>query len=266
MYKLIALDIDGTLLTTDHKISELTRRTITEVSDTGIPVVICTGRAIQGVEPIIDELNLDLPFITYNGAMILMGKSKELLFEQKLSKEDAIDIYQLGQHYDTTIILWNHNKLYVNKLNERATKYGKAANTEPIVIQDIVEVVKDGATKLLWYDDVKTISKFESSVLNQIGDTINYHTSKPFYLEFVDYRASKALALKRLGQKLNIKQHEMIAVGDGFNDLSMIKYAGLGVAMGNASRVIKEAADYVTYSNDQDGIAQVINKFVFNRS
>jgi hypothetical protein len=84
------------------------------------------------------------------------------------------------------------------------------------------------------------------------------------FLEFVDIKASKAIAMAKIGQHYNIKQSEMIAVGDGFNDLSMIEYAGLGVAMGNADNEVKRIADYVTRSNDEDGVAHVINKFILN--
>jgi Cof subfamily protein (haloacid dehalogenase superfamily) len=118
---------------------------------------------------------------------------------------------------------------------------------------------------MLWYDDIERINSFERELHGKLGPSVNFHTSQPIYLEFVDRNASKAIALEKLGQYYNIKREEMIAVGDGFNDLSMIEYAGLGVAMENAPDEVKKAADFLTLSNEEDGVAFVIEKFIFNQ-
>ncbi len=261
-YKLMAVDIDGTLLNSENKLTKETKNAIKLAVEKGLLFTICSGRPIQGVEELINELELDLPFITYNGAMVVMGKSKEILYEQKLSLKDARDIIQLGENYNTTIIIWTNNKLYVNKMNEQAVKYGELARTQPILIENPDHVIANGATKILWYDEVENIDKYENEIRKILSANINYHTSKPIFLEFVDKNASKAIAMEKLGEHFNIDRSEMIAVGDGFNDLSMIEYAGLGVAMANARDEIKAMADYVTLSNDEDGVAHVIEEFV----
>lgn len=261
-YKLMAVDIDGTLLDSKGNITEGNKKAIALGVENGLIFTISTGRPIQGVQPLIDRLNLDLPFITYNGAMVVMGKSREILYEQKLSIEDAERIIGLGEDYGTTIIVWSNNRLYVNRMNERGRKYGELSKTEPVLMENPGEIVKSGVTKILWYDEVETIEKFEREVGAHLGESVNFHTSQPFFLEFVDRNASKAIAMEKLGQHFGIAREEMIAVGDGFNDLSMIEYAGLGVAMANAKDAIKERADFVTLSNDEDGVGHVIYKFV----
>jgi hypothetical protein len=194
--------------------------------------------------------------------MVVMGKSKKILYEQKLTPEDAKNVYLLGEKYNTTIIVWTNNILYVNQFNEKSKKYGELCNTQPILMKDIDEVMKEGVTKVLWYDEVELIERYQEEVGKFLSSSINHHTSRPFFLEFVDKNASKAIAMEKLGKHYGIEQSEMIAVGDGFNDLSMMEYAGLGVAMANAKDVIKEKADYVTLSNDENGVAHVIYKFV----
>jgi Cof subfamily protein (haloacid dehalogenase superfamily) len=261
-YRLIAVDIDGTLLDSKNNITGVTKDAIKRAVKSGIIFTISTGRPIQAVEYINRELSLDVPFITYNGAMVVMGRSGKILYEQGMNTGDAEKIYNLGIKYDTSVMLWAENRLYVNRLDDRAQKYGEQANTKPVLIKGIHEILKYGVTKILWYDEVETINIFNQEAGKYLSENINYHTSKPFYLEFVDKKASKGIALKKIGEHYHISHEAMIAVGDGFNDISMIKYAGLGVAMGNAPDAVKQQADYITLSNDEDGLAHVINKFV----
>lgn len=261
-YKLMAVDIDGTLVDSSGKITDETKKAIKLAVDNGLIFTICTGRPIQGVSPLSDSLGLDLPFITYNGAMVVMGKSRRILYEKNMSAKDAANIIRLGENYKTSIMVWKDNKLYSNELNEKAYKYGSLSGTTPLLIEDVNEMVKEGVTKILWYDHVETIQKYEKELRECLGDSINFHTSQPFFLEFVDKDASKGIALMKLGEHFGIGADEMIAVGDGFNDLSMIEYAGLGVAMDNAHKAIKEKADYITLSNDEDGVAHLIYKFI----
>jgi Cof subfamily protein (haloacid dehalogenase superfamily) len=263
-YKLIAVDVDGTLLNSDGNISEVTKKAVKLGIEKGLIFTISTGRPIQGVEPLIKKLELDcdLPFITYNGAMVVLGKSREILYDQRLSSIDAYQIMSLGKKYDVTIAVWKDNKLYISEINERSAKYKEIAKVEPLLIKDENEIIKDGVTKILWYGETEQIQVLEKEVGKYLSSNINIHTSRPMFLEFVDKNASKAIAMEKIGEHFGINQSEMIAVGDGSNDLSMIEYAGLGVAMANAKQSVKDMADFITLSNDEDGVAHVINKFV----
>ncbi len=265
MYKLIATDIDGTLLDSQKNLTGETLKAIRLAVEQGVIFTICTGRPIQGVEPLIAKLDLDLPFITYNGAVIVKGKSKEVLYDQKMSPADVKTVMRLGEHLGATNLLWVNNQLYADPLNENALQYSRISKTPPQPITDLEALLAQGVTKVLWCDEVETINRWHEMVGPFLTPTINYHTSQPFLLEFVDHEVSKAKALARLGAIYGIKQEEMIAIGDGFNDLSMIKYAGLGVAMANAPEAIKAEADYITLSNDEDGVAHVIYRFVLEK-
>lgn len=265
-YRLMAVDVDGTLLDSNDRISDRTKRAINRAIDKGLIFTISSGRPVQGVQPIISELGLkgDMPFICYNGAMVVMGKSGEILYEQSLSAQNAKKIYMLGQSYGTTVMIWTGNSLYVNRLDERAYKYGMQAYAIPRLAENTDELLANGATKLLWYDEIEIINKYQQEARDIFGDEINIHTSKPFFLEFVDSGASKAIAMQKLGDHFGIARGQMIAVGDGLNDISMIEYAGLGVAMGNSDPEVIEKADFVTLSNDDDGVAYVIEKYILS--
>lgn len=260
------MDVDGTLLDSNEKISERTRQTINRAIDKGIIFTICSGRPVQGVLPIIRELKLkeDMPFISYNGAMIVAGAEGEVIYERPLSAENARRIFKLGQDFGTTVMVWTGNRLYANRLDERAEIYGIQSRVSPQLAENTDDLLKNGATKLLWYDETEVINKYLLRSREILGAQIDINTSKPYYLEFVDARASKAIAMKKLGKYLGIARREMIAVGDGLNDISMIEYAGLGVAMGNSNPEVIEKADFVTLSNDNDGVAYVIEKYILN--
>ncbi|NLW60254.1 MAG: HAD family phosphatase [Firmicutes bacterium] len=265
-YKLVAVDIDGTLLDSKRNLTPETQKAIAEAVAAGVIFTICTGRPIQGVEPLIEQLGLDLPFITYNGAMIVMGKSGKILYTQTMRGEDAKIVYQLGKKLGTTVVIWANNQLYVQPLGPEANAYARMVHSEPKPITDLEALLAQGVTKVLFYDEVETIRHYEKAIAPDVPPTVNYCTSQPFLLEFVDQKVSKANALARLGAYYGISREEMIAIGDGFNDLSMIKYAGLGIAMANAEAAIKQQADYVTLSNDENGVAHAIYRFCLNKA
>jgi len=269
-YKLLAVDIDGTLLDSEGKLRSETEEAIKQGLKRGMIFAISTGRPVQGVQAFIDRFGVDLPVIAYNGAMVVLGKSRKILYKCSMNTEDAVEIINLGNKYGTCVFAWADDRLFANNLGERAYEYSKISGVPPVILESAESVAALGVMKVLWYDTVEAIGEYKKKLdeyfrldaHRAIGDNVNYHTSQPYFLEFVDKRASKAKALEKLGEHFGIDRSEIIAVGDGFNDLSMIEYAGLGVAMGNAHASIKEKADYITLSNDENGVAHVIHKFI----
>jgi len=261
-YKLMAVDIDGTLVNDAGMITEVTKKAIKSAVEAGLIFTIATGRPIQGVEHFNELLGLDLPYITYNGSMVVMGKSREILYEKKMDPDDAKHIYQMGTDYGSTVIVWAHNKLYVNDMNADAKLYSKQAHQAALLMENTDVVLESGVSKILWIDTIQNIDRLKMDVIGKVSENVNFHTSKPIYIEFVDKDASKAIAMEKLGKHFGIKREEMIAVGDGENDLSMIEYAGLGIAMANADEKVKEMADAITLSNEEDGVAAVIDRYV----
>lgn len=261
-YKLIAVDMDGTLLTNSKEITPKTIETVKKAQEAGALFAISTGRPIQGVEKYNHLLNLEGPQITYNGAMIVDAKTKKVLFEQGLDREDAKRILEEGRKRGTTMCIWSQNQLYGNVLDERINKYKKLTNVEPLLMENEEELLDQGITKILWYDEVENINAWQEELKEVKFDSVTFCTSQPFFLEFFNSKVSKAVAMEKIGEIYGIKQEEMIAAGDGYNDLAMIEYAGLGVAMENAVDGVKAAAQYITASNEEDGVAKVIEKFI----
>lgn len=263
-YKFTAADMDGTLLNDANEITKHTVENIRLAVSQGLIFSICTGRPIQGVERYLRQLGIQGPVITYNGAMILDSATGRILYRQELDRKNGRRILEIGLNYNTTMCIWSDNKLYGNQLNERIYKYSQAANVTPILMPSIDELLSQGITKILWYDDTSKIQQIEKELQETAPfQSITFCTSKPFYLEFFSSKVSKAAAIDRIGELYGFTQAETIAIGDGFNDLSMIRHAALGVAMTNAPEGVKECADYITTrTNNEDGVAEVLEKFV----
>lgn len=262
-YKLIAVDIDGTLLNSKGELTQKTKEKIVEAVNEGVVFTISTGRPIQGVMPLVEKIGLDIPLITYNGSMVLKAKTMEIIYSRSLMAEDSKKIFQIGSDWDMTMMIWSDNKLYSNKENEKSGHYSQITNT-PLIVVKSMEEVEAGVTKFLWYEDENKIKEFMPDLIGRLNSkTVSVHTSRPYFLEFVDSMASKAIAIEKLGEVYDIKREEVIAIGDSYNDISMLEYAGMGIAMDNAPDDIKKIADYVTKSCDDDGVAHAIDRFIF---
>lgn len=265
-YKLIAVDIDGTLLNSQGILTKRTRDTIHRLWKDGIHFAISTGRPIQGVMPLVEEIGLDLPLITYNGSMVLTATTREVIYQRVMEPHAVRDVYALGESLGVTMLLWSNNRLYTNRVNEKSKYYSKITNTELERI-DSLETLEKETTKILWHDEVERINELLASIPGRFNnESVVYHTSRPYFLEFVDKEASKAIAIEVLSKSYSITRDQVMAIGDSYNDISMLEYAGLGVAMGNAPEDIKKVADVITATCDEDGVAEAIEKYVYGGS
>lgn len=261
-YKLIAVDMDGTLLDSRGQITDKTIQTVRRVAEVGILFTVCTGRPIQGVEKYNEILRLKGPAITYNGAVIVDMESRETLFEQGLLRSDAGKIIELGLQYDTTMCIWAGGRLYGNRLNDRIHDYKKLSGVEPVLAKNFDQLLDKGITKILWYDDEKRIREAVNGISAKLFTEVTYCTSQPAFLEFFNRNVSKAKAMEKISERCGIRREEMIAIGDGLNDLDMIEYAGMGIAMGNAQEEVKKHARFITASNDEDGVSKAIGRIL----
>lgn len=261
-YKLIASDMDGTLLNNSGEITQETLKAIELATSKGVLFCISTGRPIQGIEYYQRILNNSSPVICYNGAMIVRLDTKEVLHSVALEYDDAKKIIDLGRKYKVTMCIWAQNKPYTNEFNEKTMHYSQLTHSELILLTNEDEILKSGVTKILWYDDAELLKKLQREIPNNLFNQVTFCTSQPYLLEFFNSKVSKAKAMEIIGEIYNIQREEMIAIGDGYNDLAMIKYAGLGVAMKNAPLDVQKEADYVTDTNENNGVAKVIEKFI----
>lgn len=261
-YRLIATDMDGTLLLPDNTISQPTMQAIEKARQKGVVFTLSTGRPVQGVKKYIDQLGLDCPVITYNGAVVVHSRTGQILFSQDMDREDARLVYNLALEKGVMFILWSKNRLYVSEMSEKTEFYEQIVSTKAELLTDFDSLLEDGITKFLWYDEPEILDGYINQLKHCPLKDTTFIKSRAYFMEFFSAQTSKAVAMEKLGEYYGISRQEMIAIGDQTNDLSMIEYAGLGVAMGNAVDSVKKAADHITATNTEDGVAQVIEKFV----
>ena len=264
MYRLVAVDLDGTLFNNERHVSARNRQAIEDVLSSGRILTIATGRPLQGVSDIIDMVGADMPFIIYNGAMVITSKTKRVLYESMLSGDLAAEVARLGERLGATVFVYRNGELYVSEINQMVSGYMSAFKIAPIVPDDLLQIAAQGATKVLFRDTPERISKFQEAARPHFEGRLNFFMSQPNILEFVNLNASKGAAMRIIGERYNIAQSEMFAIGDSYNDASMLRYAGLGVAMGNAPAEIKDIADAVTLTNEEDGVAEAIYRYILN--
>lgn len=256
--KLIATDMDGTLLNSEKQISERNLLAIRRIMDKGIKFSISTGRPLCGISRFLAQTGANGPSICYNGSVIHEGVTGRVLFRRSLDFESFRRLYKLGNELDTTMTVWSNDVLYGNRLDERLFDYCKYSGIAPRLLEDIDSLYENGVTKLLWYDTEERIAEFKAKADLIKGDMVTSCTSMPFFLEFFDAEASKGLALKKICELYDLRQDEIMAFGDGMNDLDMILFAGRGIAMGNSCDEVKKVADEITLSNDEDGVAAIL--------
>ena len=265
--KLIAIDMDGTLLRSDKTISEESKRAITAAKESGMKVVITTGRPLKATELFLEECQLQDPgdySITFNGGLIQKNDTGEVLSAASLSSKDVNDIYHLLNELDLPMSAVGYNAIFETSHAEGKPSFYREIQPllevkEGISVEDIPEV-----TKIVTARTAEEIDSKMPLISESYYDRFTIVKSQPVLLEFMPNGVHKANGLKFLAEELNIKPEDMMAIGDMENDYSMIDYVGLGVAMGNGDERIKDIAQYVTKSNDEHGVAHAIKKFVLN--
>jgi len=261
-YKLLAADMDGTLLNSESVMTQRTREAILAAMDRGVLFVPSTGRPMGGMKRHLTAFDFDLPLILFNGAMALTAKSGRVLFSQGLDFSYAEIIFAQGISRGYSVVAWAGERLFVNCDIEEITEYQRKSGAELHVVSDTEPLRPYGVTKMLWIIPPEDGPRCRAEMPVLLGGKINCYTSCPHLMEFTDAGASKGLALAAVGAAHGIAREEMIAVGDGYNDVPMLEYAGLGVAMGNAPEDIKGMCQAVTLGNDEDGVAKVIERYI----
>lgn len=266
MYKIIALDLDDTLLNDDLTISAKNIEAIKAMEALGMKIILCSGRAKESMMPFVKTLNIHGAedfIISYNGALINTFDGKEY-FSRILDGNILKELIQMGREAGITTQLYNEDYI-VEALTERALNYQVLSGLKPKLVNDLMTIPY--SIKVLFnHEPGEELENLRLNLINRFGSTLNIFYSKPAYVEVLHLDANKGKALAYLASHLGIKKDEVIAIGDGFNDVSMIQYAGLGVAVGNAPEGVKKEADYVTLAtNNEDPIYEVYQRFISNK-
>lgn len=265
-YKLIALDLDGTLKNTKNKITSKTREALIKAQKNGVKIVLASGRPTPGLRHEAKELELDKfggYLLSFNGAHVSDYKTKETIYEQTLTIEEAKKAYDRAKEYNLACMTYENNIVVTEDDEDEYVKVEGNINDIAIVkVENWKKNLKNPIHKVLLTGKPEFVASIIDEFKEPFGDSLSIYRSAPFFIEIMAEGIDKAASLDRLAKSLGIKQEEVMAFGDGYNDLSMIEYAGMGVAMNNAVDGVKARANYITLSNDEDGIAYALDKFL----
>lgn len=265
-YKLLVLDIDGTLTNSSKKITPATKEAILDIQKRGIHVVIASGRPTPGLIRFADELEFSKYgsfILSFNGARITNSATGEIIYQKTLPSDILSSVYSLAVSHGCGIMTYEDNSIAAGTEIDKYMQLEADMNHMPITqVDDFVSYVTFPVNKCVVTNEPDILQEVEKKFAAEFGGILNIYRSEPFFLEIMPKDIDKANSLAKLLERLGLTREEMICCGDGYNDLSMIKYAGLGVAMSNAQPPVKEVADFITLSNNEDGIAHVIKKFL----
>lgn len=264
-YKLLVLDLDGTLLDSQGEISERNKKALQEIDQKGIGIVLCSGRPVTAMKKYIDALNIhnkDDYIISFNGAMITTIEG-DIVYYNQIEGSILKELIQVGRDYNIDVQLYTED-LLVEKYSEKTIMYERTTGMKAIKVKDLKEISK--SVKVLFNGEVgEKLENLRLELIRKFGEELNIFYSKPMFIEVLIKEMDKGMAVKFVADRMNISQEEIIAVGDGFNDIAMISYAGMGVAVQNAPGGVKDMSNYVTNrTNDEDAIEEVIEYFLGN--
>ncbi|WP_047152877.1 Cof-type HAD-IIB family hydrolase [Aneurinibacillus tyrosinisolvens] len=266
MYRMIAIDLDDTLLTDDLTITPGTIKAIRQAMDAGVVVTVATGRMFPSAVPFASQLGINVPLITYQGALIKDIEGKETLYERLVSPEISRRLIELARRKNIHLQVYQDDTLYSAVDNDKIQEYAKFAGVPYKIEPDLEKLSERGFIKLLHFEDPEVLDVLAEELAQEFKEEAHITKSKSYFLEVMHPEANKGKAVLFLAERLGIEPAEIIGIGDSYNDLDLLEAAGLGVAMGNAPDAIKERADYVTLSNNEEGVRHVIEKFILNKN
>ncbi|HWQ75972.1 MAG TPA: Cof-type HAD-IIB family hydrolase [Syntrophomonas sp.] len=262
--KLVALDLDDTLLDSGLEISPACVESIRRVRQQGVIITLATGRMFRSALPYARQLGIDVPLITYQGAWVKNSSSEEVLYYQPVPPLLARQVMLYFRSQEVHYHSYFNDELCMEAISPEGDDYARLAGVKPQLRPDLVaDLDTYDAMKIMAVTrDESKLLLMEQELRENFGDQLYITRSKPYYLEVMSRQAGKALALELIARYFGINQSEVMAVGDSYNDLEMIKWAGMGVAMGNAVPAVKSAADFITFSNDAEGVNEALRRLV----
>lgn len=277
-YKMVCIDMDGTLLGKRKKISDFSKDIIKKAHDIGVEIVVTTGRLYNNAAYFSKLLGVDSPVIAANGAIVIDQKTNDIIYECAIPEKDCIEVmkilneYKVPFHFHTTDTIYCNNwlskfgtQMYMTKQVYYEHLHIKYQTIKSEKCWQEVFKKEDGriAKCIAFGPNSKNIEKAKEK-LSKL-DNIVFFGSGNHSIEINFKGVSKGNSVKVLSEKYGIDREEIICIGDNENDISMIKFAGLGIAMENAIDEVKNAASYITDSNKNDGVAKAIKKFILDQ-
>jgi len=261
-YKLIAVDLDDTLLSNDLRLTGRVREAIAAVRAAGIYFTVSTGRMYRSSVPFARELGIDIPLITYHGALVKNSLSGEVWLYRPLplayAREIIARVHRLGYHLNGYL----DERLLIERDTPEGRRYEKISGVEAEIVGDFLQFFDRDPVKVLAVAEEPLLDRLSAELTPLYEGKVHIVKSKPHFLEFSHPFATKGTALEFLARRLGVPREAIMAVGDSFNDIDMLEYAGLGVAVANGREEVKKKADFVTKASYGDGVVEALEKFV----
>lgn len=259
--RLIAVDLDYTLLNSNFEISPRNRSAIAKAVDGGAIVTLATGRMYASTLPYARTLRLETPLITYNGAYVRVAGSDAVLRHIPVEMEHAVAAIRLAASEGVHCSVYVDDVLYASRNGWESQMYTEQCAVQGVYRPDLEELLSElgkPPTKVLFICEEQRTPSIQALLEEAMVGRAHVTRSSPHYVELVNKEVSKASALEHLCRLLGVLPEETMAIGDGYNDMEMLRYAGVGVAMGNSPDPVKSIADIVVPSSDEDGVAAAL--------
>uniref|UniRef100_UPI00403F1930 Cof-type HAD-IIB family hydrolase n=1 Tax=Candidatus Enterococcus willemsii TaxID=1857215 RepID=UPI00403F1930 len=272
----IVLDIDGTLLSNEKVITEKTKQALIQAQENGIRVILASGRPTTGMYHLAKELKMteyEGLLVSFNGACVVDCKTDDILFNQTLAIEDAQEVLAHLKQFDVRPMINKDEYMYVTDVYNNYVQLpegpfnifeyeSRGGNFKLCEVDDLATFADFPLNKILVVGEIDYLQENHQALSAPFKERLSAMFTAPFYFEFTDKGIDKAKALDTVLPTFDIKAEELIAFGDGHNDASLLSYAGIAVAMENAVEDLKTIADYITLSNNEDGIAVALEKYL----
>lgn len=270
MIQLLALDLDDTLLRADLTISERNREALRAAEDVGVRIVLASGRAVPAMERFAESLGMfNRPgyMISDNGSTVTSTLPRALLVQHTLDQALFRQLLQAFEVLDLPVQVYRDKTILVTKENPITGTDVKLSGFTRRIVPNLVDEIDFHPTKLVIPGDPEVLPTALAVIRTTFGDRVNAFISKPYFLEVLPYQAEKGTALRYVAQSLEIPRERVMAMGDAENDLGMIRYAGWGVAMANATEQLKDAARVVSqFSHEDDGVAEIVDAYILKNA
>ena len=265
-YRLIALDIDGTIQTAEYPLSDRTRQAVARVMDRSVAITLATGRTFQSARKSGAALGITTPIASSQGAQITDPTTGELLWHRPLTAEMARDALEAlassGMPSDTEVMAYHEETVYVGEMTSRSESYGERNGIEVKAVGDLNEVADMELTRLVVVGDEDEIQRLESSLIARLDSRLYVTRSLPHFCEILHPLGGKDRALEWLCEHLGVRREETVAFGNGYNDVRMLEWVSLGIAIGGAVPEVLVVADRVAPPLEEDGAAQVLEELL----
>jgi Cof subfamily protein (haloacid dehalogenase superfamily) len=268
--RLLVLDLDGTIVDGSNRLRDSVAQAIGSAKRRGVAVAIATGRLYQNSLHAHNSIGSTLPLICYEGALIREPKTEVVHRHWPLEPRAVAQVLdyteQLSRNGRVSVQFYVQHDLYISNLNDASIKFFQGSKVEPIVVSDLRQLLDRATTEVIVLSDEFDLIARLAGLMNNSHSRIRVKEYRSMaFLEMFHPAVNKRLAVSYLAEEvMSLRPENVMAIGDDFTDIEMLKYAGIGVAMGNAPQEVRDAADWVTTTLEEDGVARAIDRWILN--